>query len=59
MWVLLDDKDNVVEQVLLKENEEEQAIDTFAVRGIKGSYYLGYLKSNGSSHISRVAKQVF
>ncbi|WP_099467831.1 hypothetical protein [Konateibacter massiliensis] len=59
MWVLVDDNDKVVDQVLLSINDEEKAIDTFAIRGVKGKYFFGYLKNNGSSHISKVAKQVF
>jgi len=58
MWILVDDDKKIVTQTLCRIIDEEKAIDTFALQGIRGRYKLGYLKSDGTSHMC-IGYQIF
>ena len=58
MWILVDENNKIITQTLCRIIDEEKAIDTFALQGIRGKYKLGYLKQDGTSHMC-IGYQIF
>lgn len=58
MWILADDNGKIIAQTLGRIIDEEKAIDTFALQGVKGRYKLGYLKPDGTNHML-IGYQIF
>lgn len=51
MWFFADENKKVVAQALKAINEKKQAIDELSLKVEKGSYVLGYFKSDGTQKV--------
>lgn len=58
MWFFADENGNVIAQMLMAENEEEQAIDELSLMVPHGRYVLGYFRSDGTKKVYENARQI-